>query len=138
MPKSPYMGAQLITIGYNCHNWGVITKLISHMHTYIQTERLEYSTPISQDTWDTTPDQIVYPTPYACRRSLLDSDPMYRRAVTVAGGRYPSDQRLVRRRTPLISLETPPVGNYSPRYFYVEQKRPTPMQPLKVGVGRRL
>ena len=33
---------------------------------------------------------------------------------------------------PLVTNYNPPVGMYAPQYFYIKQKKPVPMPPLKV------
>ena len=34
--------------------------------------------------------------------------------------------------TPLVAFRNPGFGAYMPTYFYINQKRPLPMEPLKV------
>ena len=37
--------------------------------------------------------------------------------------------------TPLIGVKHHPYGRNKPEYFYIHQRKPTPMEPLQVRVG---
>ncbi len=64
---------------------------------------------------------------------------MYQRAMTLMSERCTSRHTVPERdtETPLICVKDQPYGKMSPKIIYVQQKRPLPMSPLKVGsVGK--
>ncbi len=59
---------------------------------------------------------------------------MYRRAMTLMSQRCTSADTQVDGDLTLINVKDPPVNVSGPTVFFVRQKRPTPMPPMKVSL----
>ncbi|CAH1777124.1 unnamed protein product [Owenia fusiformis] len=71
------------------------------------------------------------------RLAPVSKDAMYKEAMSLISARCTSTQQGqgANRDTPLISLKEPPFGYRIPQYFYVQQKTPIPLKPLKAWRG---
>ncbi|ELT89324.1 hypothetical protein CAPTEDRAFT_207198 [Capitella teleta] len=73
-------------------------------------------------------------TPRVCESR---ADSVYQRAMVLLGERCNSSISKSRNCTPntLVSFKAPPPGPHTPKYFYINQKKPRPMEPLKAWRG---
>ena len=59
-------------------------------------------------------------------------DALYQQAIHLMTERCLSTGEYQPDNLPLVTNYNPPVGMYAPQYFYIKQKKPVPMPPLKV------